>query len=117
MSGLKRALVLATAGCVATLGFGGTASALDQAPGHHATVQKHPKKHKKKKHGSSMSGSNGSNGSNSATSSNPGNKTKKKNDKHKGGGAKMHTGPSPAPSAAPGAGPSGSDASRVIWPS
>jgi hypothetical protein len=88
MSGLKKAVVLATASCVAALGFGGTASAVDHTPSKHTVVQKHPKKHHKKKKHKGM----------------------------KNGGPVMHTGPSAAPSPAPGAGPNGHDLSRVIWP-
>jgi hypothetical protein len=89
MSGIKKAVVLATAGCVGVLGFGGTASAVTHSPSHHSVVQKHPKKHKKKhKKGKGM----------------------------KNGSGGIYTGPSPAPSPAPGAGPGGHDLSPVIWP-
>jgi hypothetical protein len=38
----NRALVLAAAGCLSVVALGGTASAADLAPTHHAVAQKHP---------------------------------------------------------------------------
>jgi hypothetical protein len=96
MRGMKKALIVATASCVAALGFGGTATAAPQAPGHHVAVDKHPKKKKtnKGKHKGKHKG-------------------KKKGMKNKSG--TTMNGPA-APSPAPGAGPNGHDLSRVIWP-